>query len=500
MTTLLRCRGITKSFPGVQALAGVDLEVREGEVHALVGENGAGKSTLMHILAGVHQPEAGTIELRGRAVHIPDERHAQRLGIAIVFQERSLFDLLTVAENVFAGHPPLRRFGRIDRAKMLADTSALLRRIDLQVDPATPLGQLPVAQQQMVEIAKALSHESSLFILDEPTAALTAGETETLFHVIRQLREKGVGIIYISHRLAEIFRIADRVTVLKDGRLQGSRDVSATSAEELVSFMVGRELIAGATRTTSGTRGAPVLEVKNLAGPKVKPATFSAWPGEILVFAGLAGAGRTELARLIFGADQAVSGEVHVNQRSVRIRSPKEGMAAGIGYLPEDRKELGLFPEMSIAENIAAARLECFGEWRLRTSRMEDTAAVYMKRLNIVAPGVHTPVGRLSGGNQQKVLLARWLVRNPSVLIVDEPTRGVDVHAKSEIYDLLRSLAADGKSILVISSDLPEVLALADRILVMRQGAIVAELNSESASEESIIRHAAIGAEEMVTL
>jgi ribose transport system ATP-binding protein len=498
MTALLRCRGISKSFPGVQALCDVDLEVREGEVHALVGQNGAGKSTLMHILAGVHQPDSGSIEFQGNAVLIPDERQAQRLGIGIVYQERSLFDLLTVAENIFAGHPPMGRFGRIDRARLLADSRKLLARIGLNIDPAIPLGMLGAAQQQMVEIAKALSFESRLLILDEPTAALAIGETETLFRVIRQLREKGVGIIYISQRLGEIFRIADRVTVLKDGRLQGTRMVADTSADELVRLMVGRDGPTSCAPVKPVRRGPPVLEVIGLAGPKISPATFAIWPGEIVAIAGLAGAGRTELARTIFGADPSTSGEIRVKGRATRIGSPKDAMAAGIGYLPEDRKELGLFLDMTIAENIAAASLESFGGWRLRAPLVEEKARQYMKRLNIGAPGVHTRVRKLSGGNQQKVLLARWLARNPAVLILDEPTRGVDVHAKSEIHTLLRSFAGEGKAVLVISSELPEVLALADRILVMRHGAIAGELSAAEASEEAVMRYAAIDAEETV--
>ena len=357
---------------------------------------------------------------------------------------------------------------------------------------------MSAAQQQVVEIAKALSFDSRLFILDEPTAALTIAETNTLFRVVRQLKERGVGIVYISHRLEEVFQLADRVTVLKDGRLQGTLAVAETTPEQLVSLMVGRDLVREPGHPPPLAKGVPALEVIGLSGPKTRPVTFSAWSGEILAFAGLAGAGRTELARTIFGAEARQAGEVRIKGKPARIRSPRDAIAAGIGYLPEDRKELGLFLEMSIAQNIAAARLDHFGSWHLDDRRIEEVALDYMKRLSIAAPSVHTRVGSLSGGNQQKVLLARWLVRDPLVLIVDEPTRGVDVHAKAEIYALLRSLARDGKAIIVISSDLPEVLALANRIIVMRQGAIAGELSARDASEEAVMRYAAIGAEEMV--
>jgi ribose transport system ATP-binding protein len=498
MTPLLRCRGVSKSFPGVTALAGVDFEVNPGEVHALAGENGAGKSTLMHILAGVHQPDAGAIEFQGRPVRILNERHAQQMGIGIVFQERSLFDLLSVGENIFAGNQPVTRGGIVDRAQLYAKAKALLQRIGLDVDPSTRLGALSPAQQQMVEIAKALSFHSRLFILDEPTASLSAAETETLFRVVRQLRHEGVGVIYISHRLGEIFQLADRVTVLKDGRVQGTMPVAAVSPDSLVSLMVGRDLARETHHPAPIRRGVPALEVIGIAGPKIKPLSFRAWPGEILVFAGLAGAGRTELARMIFGADPLLQGELRVQGKSVRIRSPRDAMAAGIGYLPEDRKELGLFPEMSIAQNIAAANLERFGAWQLSDRSMDDLALSYMQRLHIAAPSPRTPAGKLSGGNQQKVLLARWLLRDPAVLIVDEPTRGIDVGARAEIYTSLRALAREGKAIVVLSSDLPEVLTLGDRILVMRQGAIAGELSAAEASEEAVMRLAAIGLQEMV--
>ena len=497
MSALLRCAGITKEFPGVRALSNVDFDVERGEIHALVGENGAGKSTLMHILAGVHRQDAGIIEFSPHGpVHIVNERHAQQLGIAIVYQERSLFDLMSVAENVLVENMPVNRWGLIDRKRLKEQTRVLLERVNLPVDPGCMLSELSPAQQQMVEIAKALSIESRLLILDEPTAALTFTETETLYRVMRQLQAGGVGIVYISHRLEEVFHIADRVTVLKDGQLQGTMRVADTCAEDLVTRMVGRQRTAAAPSAMKEASGPPALEVTNLCDKKLRNVSFSVASGEIVTLSGLAGAGRTEIAMAIFGERPLTSGEIFVSGRRIAARSPREAMDAGIGYLTEDRKDLGVFAEMPVAENIAAARLERFGEWNLNDREMARTAASFMEQLRIACPDVDTPVGRLSGGNQQKVLLARWLLREPKVLIVDEPTRGVDVNAKLEIHTLLRSLAAQGTAIVAISSDLPEVLALGDRVLVMRHGRLAACLPRAEASEERIMRFAAMAGEE----
>ena len=491
MNFLLRCTGLSKSFPGVRALSEVNFDLRPGEVHALAGENGAGKSTLMHILAGVQQPDAGTIELEPTGqVHIPDARSAQELGIAIVYQERSLFHLLSIAENLFVDRQPLNRFGLIDRNLMLEKSRALLAEVDLIADPTMPAGSLSPARQQMLEIAKALSFRSRVFILDEPTAALTAAETATLFHLIRQLRQGGAGIVYISHRLEEIFEIADRVSVLKDGCMQGTWDVADVSREKLVARMVGREGVHGRGERNSATRGKPRLKVKGMQDEKLKNISFEAYGGEILGFAGLAGAGRTELAMAIFGARRTEAGEVFVDDKPARIDSPRDAMDAGIGYLPEDRKEQGIFAGMPIADNIAAARLDAFGGWQIKRGQLFSTASRLMEKLRIAAPSPAKPAGKLSGGNQQKVLLSRWLLRDPGVLIADEPTRGVDVGAKAEIHDILRELADAGKSVIVISSDLPEILAVSDRILVMREGHIVSEMAATDASEERIMKEA----------
>lgn len=489
MTALLAMRGIHKTFPGTRALAGIDFDVEAGEVHALVGENGAGKSTLMHILAGVHQPDAGTICFNGQAnVHISDESEAQQLGIAIVYQERSLFNLLSVAENIFVNSQPVNRWGVVNRAKLRRMAKELLDRLRLKVHPETPLGRLAPAHQQMVEIAKALSIDARLILFDEPTTALTQAETGVLFELIRQLKNTGVGIVYISHRLEEIFHVADRVTVLKDGEVQGTFPIDAISPDDLVMRMVGRGLGEPIEQTRSTDREANekvALEVRD--GGRA----FSVRRGEILVFCGLTGAGRTTLAQAIFGA-RPFSGTILVSGQPVRIESPADAIAADIGYLPEDRKEMGLFLEMSVAQNIAAARLSYFGCWWMRDSKLVAIANRFSAKLCITPPGIQREAKKLSGGNQQKVMLARWLLCDPAILIIDEPTRGIDVAAKEEIYSLLREAASNGKAVIVISSHLPEALAIADRILVMRHHRIVGELTRPEASEERIMRLAAL--------
>jgi len=498
---LLEMRDVHKRFPGVHALRGVSLDVRAGEVHAIVGENGAGKSTLMHILAGAQAPDDGAeIRLAGRTVVISDERAAQRLGIAIVFQERSLFDLLSIADNVFAARQPTGKTGHIDRRALVDRTRALLADLDVHADPRTPVGELSPAMQQMVEIAKALSLEPRVLILDEPTAALTETEKSALFRVIARLRDRGIGIIYISHRLEEIFAIADRVTVLRDGEYQGTVPVGQTSPADLIRRMVGRDIPLPAARSQANlASGVPprfvVRGLSDRAGSRTRPAlrdvSFEVRAGEILAFSGLAGAGRTELALCLFGARQRAAGEILIDGHKVAPRSPQQAIAAGIGYLSEDRKELGLFLDMSIADNIAAAGLASFGTWWLADARRDEVAVEYRDRLHVVSRDVGQPVRGLSGGNQQKVALAKWLLLAPKVLIVDEPTRGVDVGAKAEMHALLRKLADDGTAVVVISSDLPEVLALGDRVAVMREGRLVATLPRGEATEEAIMQLAA---------
>lgn len=499
MNELLRIENVSKSFPGVQALCGVSLDARAGEVHALVGENGAGKSTLMHILAGVYRPDEGRVLLDGEEAFFTDERHAQLAGIGMVYQERSGFEHLTVAENIFVNRQPVGRFGSIDRGELSRRSAEILGRLELNIDPEDLLGALPPAQQQMVEIAKALSIGARVMIFDEPTAALTPRETKILFGVIGSLQGQGVACIYISHRLEEIFEIASRVTVLKDGAHQGTFPVAEVDARQLVALMVGRDLPAVSQHAAAVSRGCvAALEVRGLSDPRrpgLEGINFAVWPGEIVAFAGLAGSGRSELALAIFGAPPPLSGEIRLDGIPVRPRSPREAIGAGIGYLSEDRKESGLFLEMSLSENVAAGDLGRFGRWWQRESEMDRQAGRFVQELRIATPGVRTHVLHLSGGNQQKVALAKWLLLDSRILIVDEPTRGVDVGAKAEVHALLRRVAAQGKAVIVISSDLPEVLSLCDRVLVMRRGKIAAELGRGQATESNIMRHASLDAE-----
>jgi rhamnose transport system ATP-binding protein len=498
---LLVMHGVSKRFGGVRALDSVNLEVRAGEVHALVGENGAGKSTLMHILAGVHQPDGGRIVWEGKEVILSNEHVAQELGIAIVFQERSLFSSLTVAENIFAGRQPVSGWGMIDRRSLHEQTRERLERVGLACDPKTPLAELSAAQQQMVEIAKALSLNAKLIIFDEPTAALTERETTALFSVIAQLKGDGVAIIYISHRLEEIFGIADRVTVLKDGTWQGTFAVSQTTTDELIRHMVGRDISRRHDKDgVRGSEGPAVLEVRhlndhNLEGEVktvLRDISFRVRAGEIVALAGLSGAGRTELALSIFGARPRDTGEILIDGRKVEINSPSDAIDAGLAYLPEDRKEGGLFLEMTIAQNVVAAGLKDFGSWWFQDRRGATAAEEFRKKLRITSQSVKQVTQSLSGGNQQKVVLAKWLLVRPKVLIVDEPTRGIDVGAKAEVHALLRELAGKGTAVVVISSELPEVLAIADRVVVMHEGRITAELSDVEATEETILRYASL--------
>ena len=491
-TSRLRVTGISKSFPGVRALDDVALEVLPGEIHALVGENGAGKSTLMNIIAGVYQPDAGTIEIDGKATVIAGERHAAELGIGIVHQEQSLAPLLTIAENIFAGHPPITRFGVIDIGGMRRRAGRLLAELGTSIDPARTVATLSPAQRQMVEIAKALSGSLRLLILDEPTAALTLGETRHLFGIVRRLAAEGIAILFVSHRLGEVFEIASRVTVLKDGRLTGVRSIHEITTDDLVRLMVGRELSFAPDPRRVAANTPVILAIEHLDARPVRDASLTVRAGEIVCLAGLIGAGRTELVEAVFGARRITSGTIRVNGNILRPRTPRDSVAAGIGMVPEDRKEGGLFLEMTITENVAASNLDLFSRWGLISwSGVAAATAAYIASLHIATPSQRRRVRFLSGGNQQKVLLARWLLRNPIVLIVDEPTRGVEVGAKAEIYRILRALAAAGTALLVVSSDLPEVLSLAHRIVVMADGSIAGELDAAGADELTVLRMAA---------
>jgi ribose transport system ATP-binding protein len=484
-------RGVSKEFPGVQALMGIDLDLRGGEVHAIVGENGAGKSTLMKILAGIYQPDAGSLLVDGRTVHISSPRHAMALGIGMIHQELNLAPNLSVAENIFLGRAPMR-FGLVDWRRLDLQTRSLLDRLAIDLDGRAAVEDLSVARQQMVEIAKALSLNARVIIMDEPTSALTERETATLFRIIGRLKAEGVAVAYISHRLEEIFRVADRVTVLRDGRLVSSSRVADTTPAQLISLMVGRELTALFPKESVEV-GGPVLEVRRLSRAGVlHDVSFVLHQREILGLAGLVGAGRTELVRAIFGVDPIDGGEVLIDGKVVKIHGPREAIQLGLGFVTEDRKLHGLVLGMTVRENATLASLANIGRFGfIDFARERAMAADYVRQLDIRTPTVEQEVNNLSGGNQQKVVVAKWLATRPRILILDEPTRGIDVGAKAEVHALMSRLAAAGVSILMISSELPEILGMSDRILVVRQGRISAEFSRQEASQEKIMAAAA---------
>lgn len=485
----LQLNKITKSFPGVKALNSVDFEVYKGEVHAICGENGAGKSTLINVLAGNYKPDEGTIKIDSKEVVFKNHSDSINEGISVVYQERSLVPNLDVAENIYVDRQPKTKLGLIDRKKMFADTRAVCDQIQLSVKPDEIVGNISPAEQQMVEIAKAMAINCKLIIFDEPTAALSEKETAILFSLIKDIKKRGISIIYISHRLEEIFKLADRVTVLKDGKYVNTKNVADTNMDELVRMMAGRDLVYD--EYTSHSTEEIVLETKKLCGERFRDISFQLHRGEILGLAGLAGSGRTEVFRAIMGADKISSGEIFVEGKKIKVNGTESAIKNGIGYLPEDRKDQGLFIEMSIADNIISGNLDAAIEKGLISKKKTYALAdEYKNILSIATPDVKKIVGELSGGNQQKVVFAKWLLVNPKILIVDEPTRGVDVGSKSEIYRIIRKLAAEGTSIVAISSDLPEILTISDRILVMHQGRISGSCNHEEISEELIMRYA----------
>lgn len=488
---LVQMEGIDKSFPGVHALDQCHFELRAGEVHALVGENGAGKSTMMKILAGVYPKDGGSIWINGRAVDLHGPRSAQALGISMIHQELNLMPHLTVAQNVFIGREPRRAAGLLlDDNALNQETVRLFEMLHLKLDPRSKVADLTVAKQQMVEIAKALSYDSQVLIMDEPTAALTDTEIAELFRIIRQLRARGVGIVHISHRLEELKLISDRITVMRDGHTIDTVATAETSIEEIIRMMVGRTIFESAPETAEKQNQEVILEVRNLnQGDSLHEINFSLKRGEILGFAGLMGAGRTEVARAVFGADPIDSGEILVQGRPVRIRNPRDAVRAGIGYLSEDRKRFGLALGMDVEVNIVLASFAKFLGWFGWVNRNETSAAakVYVDGLAIKTPSIQQRVKNLSGGNQQKVVIGKWLEANMEILIFDEPTRGIDVGAKSEIYRLLNELARGGKAIIMISSELPEILRMSHRILVMCEGRITGELSSSEATQEAIM-------------
>ncbi|MCD8138709.1 MAG: sugar ABC transporter ATP-binding protein [Planctomycetaceae bacterium] len=494
MATLLKVEGICKSFPGVKALDNVCIDVKKGEIHALLGENGAGKSTLMKILSGVYHADAGSIVFKGKPASFRNATESQRAGISIIYQELNLIPHLTVAQNIFIGKEPIKWGTTIDAAKMNDDASVLLRRLNTEIDPRALVKNLPVSKQQMVEVAKALSYNSDVLIMDEPTSALTESEIDELFRVIRALRDSGVGIIYISHRLEELKEIADRVTIFRDGRYISTDNFSDLHMDEIVRRMVGREMDNKFPEKTAKPREEVILEVRNLRRKGEKhTASFSLRAGEILGVAGLMGAGRTELARAIFGADPVESGEILVHGRPVRVHTPLDAIKEGIGYLSEDRKAFGLALTMQVKDNITMAYMDqvTSRSGRIKKDVERTVSERFVRDLNIKTPSISQIVKNLSGGNQQKVVIAKWLFRNADVLIFDEPTRGIDVGAKFAIYELMDRLAAKGAGIIMISSELPEILGMSDRIMVMCQGRISGIMDKEGATQEKILHYAA---------
>jgi ABC-type sugar transport system ATPase subunit len=500
MPPILKINGISKHFPGVQALREVTFEVEAKRIHAVIGENGAGKSTLMQIIAGVHQPDAGNVEFSGEVVKFAGPSEAQAKGIAIVYQELNLAPNLSIAENVFLGLEPKRSGVFLDREKLKAETLAVLGRLGLHHHPDTIVSSLTVAQQQLIEICKSLVRSPRLLILDEPTSSLSETESAILFRVIADLQAHGVTILYISHRLPEVFSLCDTLTVLRDGRHVRTVPIKETTEAEAVRLMVGRELLAF-HRHPVEPKGEVVLEVKELSKKgQYEDINFELRRGEIVAMAGLIGAGRSEMALGIFGSPPADRGEVFLRGNRVHFRRPKDAVIAGLAYVPEDRANMGLVLGAEVGANISSAALR-----RVARGPFVDFAAEhelikkYVSRLRVRTPSYQQVARLLSGGNQQKVLLAKWLAVQPTVLIVDEPTRGVDIGTKAEIYGLFDELVREGIAILVISSDLPEVLALADRVLIMRHGGLIGELSRANATEEKVMHLAALGTSEATT-
>ena len=493
----LELRHAAKSFGAVRALIDGSVTLRGGEVHALLGENGAGKSTLVKVLAGVYQPDSGTLTVAGREVTLHGPAAARAAGIAVIYQEPTLFPDLTVAENMFVGRQPLRQGRRIDRRAMQNEAGEIFKRLGVPLDPARIARGLSIADQQVVEIGKALSLEAKVIVMDEPTASLSAAEVDRLFEVIRTLKSQTAAVLFISHRLEEVFAICQTVTVMRDGRHVLTSDLAGLSANDLVRAMVGRDLAERPPEAAGATLGEPMLTVDRLTREGVfTDISLTVRSGEIVALAGLVGSGRSEVARAVFGIDRYDAGKITIKGHKLKKASPTNAMAAGIGFVPEDRRQQGLVMDMSVQQNVALASLHNLERGGLIRAKAERAmAGDWAARLKIKYGRLTDPVAMLSGGNQQKVVLAKWLGRKPSVLIVDEPTRGIDVGTKAEVHHLLTDLARNGVAVLMISSELPEVLGVADRILVMREGRITAEFTHASASEEAIMS-AAMGQHE----
>jgi len=489
---ILKMTDIDKRFTGVHALKNAYLDLYSGEVLALMGENGAGKSTLMKILCGIKEADSGEIMLFNKQVKFKDIKESQEAGISIIHQELNMMPHLTVAQNIYIGREQMN-FGFIDDNKMVNNAKELFKKLNMNIDPSLKLSSLTVGKQQMVEIAKAISFNSKILILDEPTAALTQTEVDELFKIMRELKQKGIGMIYISHRMDEINEISDRVTVMRDGEYVGTVKTKDTTKDEIVKMMVGRAILGDKKEKSAVKENAPtILKVENLSNhDTVKGISFRLKKGEILGFSGLMGSGRTEAMRLIFGANSKTTGEIFINGKRVNNKSPKDAVKNGLCYLSEDRKQYGLLLNKSVSENTVLASLEKFISLGFLNKQREITESYYYnKKLKTKTPSMEHLVKNLSGGNQQKVILARWLLKNSDIFIFDEPTRGIDVGAKSEMYELIEELTSNGKSVIVVSSELSEIQRLSDRVIVMCEGKITAELNINEVTQEEIMKYA----------
>ena len=494
MPCTLSASSVSKSFNGVNVVQGVSIHLGAGDVQALVGENGAGKSTVIKILSGVYQPDEGSVYYEGRAVKVGSPAHAHSLGIYTVHQEPAMMPQLSVSENVFMGSHPTRRLGMqwVSRRDMNAQAASIFKRLEIPLDVTKPAGSLTIAQQQMVEIAKALVHQVKVLILDEPTATLSSHETQILFRIVRLLQAEGTAVLFVSHRLDEVFALASSVTVMRDGINVGNYGTDTITEADLVKLMIGRDVVASHRRTWQGTDEIPILEVRNLSRrPWFSDVSFKLFAGEIVGLAGLVGAGRTNVAEALFGVSPAETGEVFIRGSRCSIKNVQQALKQGIIYVPEDRHKHGIAIQVGIMPNLTLPNLAFTSRLGLLDSAKESALASRMvQSLGVKSHSLHQPVSQLSGGNQQKVVFGKWLARSPNIILLDEPTRGVDVGAKEEIYRIIKDLADRGSAILVISSDLPEILGLADRILVMKEGEMVADVGRADMSEEVIMLHA----------
>ncbi|UOF90344.1 sugar ABC transporter ATP-binding protein [Fodinisporobacter ferrooxydans] len=488
---VLEMDGICKAFSGVQALKNARLQVRKGTVHALMGENGAGKSTLMKILVGIYKPDAGSIRFKGKDLHLRSIHDSLHAGISMIHQELSSIPNMTVAENIFLGREPTLKSGWIDFKKLYRDCEELFAKLNMNIAPTVKMKELSVANRQLVEIAKAISYKSDLIIMDEPTSAITEREVEHLFQIIASLKKDGVSIIYITHKMSEVFMISDDITVFRDGQFVESKPARELTNSRLIQLMVGREINQTSYRQPSSIQEV-ILSVRNLTCPgKFKNVSFEVRRGEVLGFAGLMGSGRTEVMESLFGIRPAESGEIMIHGNLAKIKKPSDAIRYGLGMLTEDRKETGCFLPLSVQDNMMFVSIDKFARFGfLDKKRIDQSSDEQRKLLSVKTPNLNQIIGKLSGGNQQKVLLARWLLNDPDILILDEPTRGIDIGSKFEIYKLINELTSKGKAVIVVSSELPEVLGISDRIVVMSAGQVAGELDGQSATQERIMEFA----------